>query len=229
MYKFFVKRIFDILFSLVVSPFILVVILIFAPIIYFTDKGPIFYNAPRIGKNGKIFKMFKLRSMYVDAPDIRYDDGFTYNGADDPRMTKIGKFIRLHSIDELPQMFNVLFGQMSLIGPRPDTPVSLDKYTEDEKEFLSVRPGLTGYNQVYYRNFSDDKEKIANDIYYAKNCSFLLDLKIFFKTFVVVFGHKNVYRDSNENLTHYLSESEQAKLDAFAKSKSHRVKKSLKK
>lgn len=116
-YKFF-KRLFDIIISLIALPFVLLVILIFGPIIYFTDKGPIFYNAPRLGKKGKVFKMYKLRSMKVNSPDLKNADGSTYNGKNDPRVTKIGKFLRKTSLDEFPQFFNVLKGDMSFIGER---------------------------------------------------------------------------------------------------------------
>ena len=118
MYKAFFKRLFDILIGLVGLPFFLIVFVVFAPIIYFTDKGPIFYNAERIGKDGKLFKMYKFRSMIVNAPDIRLADGSTYNGEDDPRVTKVGRFMRKTSVDELPQLLNVLLGDMSLIGER---------------------------------------------------------------------------------------------------------------
>ena len=113
-YKFF-KRLFDIILSLIALPFVLLLIVIFAPIIYFTDKGPVFYNAPRLGKKGKVFKMYKLRSMKVNAPDIKNADGSTYNGDNDPRVTKVGRFIRKTSIDEFPQFLNVLKGERGII------------------------------------------------------------------------------------------------------------------
>ena len=195
MYKSCIKRLLDILIGIIGSPFFLLSFLIFAPIIKATDKGPVFYNAQRIGKNGKLFKMFKFRSMYVDAPDIRLADGSTYNGEDDPRVTKIGKFMRATSIDELPQLINVLNGTMSLIGPRPDPPDWLNRYPEDIKVFLTVRPGLTGYCQAYWRNGADGEEKMRADAYYAQHVSFLFDVKIFFKTVSMVLGHGNTYKD----------------------------------
>lgn len=197
-YKLFVKRLFDIIIGLVALPFVLLFIVVFAPIIYFTDKGPVFYNANRIGKDGKLFKMYKFRSMYVNAPDIRLADGSTYNGKDDPRVTKIGRFMRELSIDEIPQFLNVLFGQMSLIGPRPDPPDWLDKYPEDIKVFLTVRPGITGYSQAYFRNGADGEEKMKNDAYYALHCSFLMDVKIVFKTIITVLGSTNTYKDTEQ-------------------------------
>lgn len=195
MYRKVVKNVFDFLIGLCGFPFFLIAFVIFGPIIYFTDKGPIFYNANRIGKDGKLFKMYKFRSMYVNAPDIRTESGDTYNAEDDPRVTKIGKLMRKTSVDELPQLLNLLNGTMSLIGPRPDPPDWLDKYTEEEREFLKVKPGITGYSQAYFRNSVEAKEKIANDVYYAKHCSFVMDVKIFFRTILVVLKHDNVYRN----------------------------------
>lgn len=197
MYKRGIKRVLDFLIGLCGFPFFLIALIVFGPIIYFTDKGSIFYNANRIGKDGKLFKMYKFRSMYMNAPDIRLADGSTYNGEDDPRVTKIGKFMRDTSIDELPQILNLLNGTMSLIGPRPDPPDWLDKYPEDTKVFLTVKPGLTGYSQAYFRNSVDGEEKMKNDAYYARHISFIMDVKIFFKTIAVVLSHNNTYKDTS--------------------------------
>ena len=112
--------------------------------------------------------------------------------------SKIGRFMRELSIDEIPQFLNVLFGQMSLIGPRPDPPDWLDKYPEDIKVFLTVRPGITGYSQAYFRNGADSEEKMRNDAYYALHCSFLLDVKIVFKTIITVLGSKNTYKNTEQ-------------------------------
>lgn len=210
MYKKFFKRLFDIIvgfFGILVFAFVFIFV---APAIYFTDKGPIFYNAERIGKDGKLFKMYKFRSMYVNAPDIRLADGSTYNGEDDPRVTKIGKFLRKTSLDEIPQLINVFLGDMSLIGPRPDPPDWLEKYPEDIKVFLTVRPGITGYSQAYFRNSADGELKMYNDAFYAKKCSFWFDVKILFKTVAVVFMQENTYKDM---------ENEQKALDEIKKIK----------
>ena len=206
MYKHFFKRLIDIVISLVALPFLVPVLIVFAPIIYFTDRGPVFYNAQRIGKEGKLFKMYKFRSMYVNAPDIRLADGSTYNGEDDPRVTPIGRFIRKTSIDELPQILNILLGHMSLIGPRPDPPDWLDRYPEDIKVFLTVRPGITGYSQAYFRNSADGEEKMRNDAYYATHCTFWMDVKIFFKTIATVVMAENTYKDT-ENETEATEEA----------------------
>lgn len=193
MYNKVIKRLLDIVLALLAMPVVLLAIIIFAPIIHFTDRGPVFYNAHRIGKNGKLFKMYKFRSMYVNAPDIRNSDGSTYNGDDDPRVTRIGRFMRKTSIDELPQIINVLQGHMSWIGPRPDPPDDMEIYTEEQKFKLAVRPGITGYSQAYFRNSIIQDEKFANDVYYAKNITLMFDIRIFCKTIVSVLKHNNVY------------------------------------
>ncbi|MBE6576883.1 MAG: sugar transferase [Ruminococcaceae bacterium] len=193
MYKKFFKRLIDIIIGLLALPFVLLAIIIFAPIIYFTDKGPVFYNAPRVGKDGKVFKMFKLRSMYVNAPDIRNADGSTYNAADDPRVTKIGRIMRKLSIDELPQILNVILGHMSFIGPRPATPKILDDLTPLKQERLKVRPGITGYTQMMYRNSAQGDARYESDKFYVENVSFVLDVKILFKTVIKVIKRENIY------------------------------------
>lgn len=198
MYKCCIKRLLDIVISLFGLLVFSIAFLFVAPVIYFTDHGPIFYNAKRIGKNGKLFKMYKFRSMKVNAPDIRNEDGSTYNGEDDPRVTPIGRFMRKTSVDELPQFINIFLGQMSLIGPRPDPPDDMLIYTEEQKKKLAVRPGLTGYNQAYFRNSVIQDEKFAHDVYYASHVSFSLDVKIFFKTIKTVLSHDSVYNDASK-------------------------------
>lgn len=160
MYVIFFKRIVDFFLALCAFPFFCVIFIILAPFYFFMDRGPMFYSGMRLGRHGKPFPMHKFRSMRVNAPDIRLQDGSTYNGEDDPRVTKLGKFIRKTSLDEIPQILNVLKGDMSVIGPRPDPLDWLDKYKEEEKVFLDVRPGITGYNQAYFRNSVDAQEKI---------------------------------------------------------------------
>ena len=195
MYKHFLKRLFDIIIGLVALPFVLLLIVILGPIIYLTDKGPIFYNGPRIGLHGKVFKMCKFRSMKVNAPDIRTADGSTYNSDDDPRVTKIGRFMRKTSLDEIPQFLNVLAGQMSFVGNRPDTPRMLDVYTDEQKKWLFItKPGITGYSQAYYRNSTTNEEKIANDIYYAQHESLGMDMKIILRTIKTVLLRENINR-----------------------------------
>lgn len=196
MYKAFGKRLIDFIISLIGLPFFGILFIIFAPIIWLTDKGPIFYNAERLGYNGKVYKMFKFRSMRVNAPDIRNKDGSTYNGDDDPRVTKIGRIMRKTSVDETPQILNVLKGDMSIIGPRPFVIThyeGYDKLDEKRKKRLEVRPGITGYSQAYFRNSITQDQKIDNDCYYADHVSFWFDIKIFFQTIKSVLMHENIY------------------------------------
>ena len=189
-----VKRAFDITASAILMVPIGLVIGVSGIAIKAEDKGPIFYMADRTGRFGKTFKMYKLRSMKVNAPDIRLADGSTYNGDDDPRVTKFGRFARKTSIDELPQVINILKGDMSFIGPRPDTPIGSAAYTEEEKIILTVRPGITGYNQAVNRNSVLTKEKLKNDIYYVKHLSLGFDIKIVLMTVATVLGRKNINR-----------------------------------
>jgi undecaprenyl phosphate N,N'-diacetylbacillosamine 1-phosphate transferase len=199
MYRNLMKRVLDIIFGIIALPFLLVLCILIGSIIILQDKGGMFYNAPRLGRDGKVFKMYKFRSMKINAPDVRNGDGSTYNSEDDPRLTKIGKFIRKTSIDELPQILNILKGDMSIIGPRPDLPEHLNIYSGQEIRKLEVSPGITGFNQAYYRNTVTWKQRIQNDIYYVDNLSFLLDLKIIFKTIGTVLGRKNVFIENNTN------------------------------
>jgi len=200
MYKHFFKRLFDIIGSILIMPFVIVVIIFAAPFIYFTDKGPIFYNAPRVGKNFREFKMFKLRSMYVNSPDLRNADGSTYNCADDKRVTPFGRFMRKTSLDEFPQFINVLIGDMSLVGPRPILPAKdYSDFTDFMIKRTLIRPGITGYSQAYYRNSISRMDKYLNDAYYADHISFVFDVKILIKTCFSVVKHSGI--NTNENGT----------------------------
>ena len=182
MYSKYIKRFLDMIFSLLLLPFVLCLTIIISPLIWISDRGPIFYLSKRRGKHGKIYNMYKFRSMYVNAPDLRNADNSTFNSEDDPRVTKVGKFLRETSIDEIPQIINVLKGDMSWIGPRPSLPrhgITWEDLDDKQKLRLTVRPGITGYSQVYFRNSITRDEKQENDCYYASNVSFLLDCKIF--------------------------------------------------
>lgn len=196
MYKCFVKRLMDICIALICIPFFALIFVFVAPAIYLTDKGPIFYNAERLGKDGTFFKMFKFRSMRVNAPDLRNADGSTFNSSSDPRVTKIGCIIRKTSLDETPQIFNVIKGDMSIVGPRAHLTTRYhgwDSQTELQKKRLSVRPGITGYSQAYFRNSATSKEKDEQDAYYVDHISFGLDVKILVQTFLSIIKHKNLY------------------------------------
>ena len=195
MYKHFLKRVFDIIGAIIVLPFVIIIILLLAPIIYFTDRGPIFYNASRTGKYCKQFKMFKLRSMYVNSPDLRNADGSTFNSDNDPRVTPIGRFMRKTSLDEFPQFLNVLLGDMSFVGPRPtlgNTTLKFEDLEGNRKMRYTVKPGITGYAQAYFRNSISQEEKFRYDAEYAEKISLWLDIKILFATAFSVLAHKNI-------------------------------------
>ena len=192
MYAKFGKRVCDLVIGVAALPFVLLIIAVLAPFIHFEDKGPVFYNAPRVGLGGRDFKMYKLRSMRVNAPDLVMEDGSTYNGADDPRMTRVGAFMRKTSLDEMPQFLNVLKGDMSVVGPRPDLRRETELYEGDEGLKLTVKPGITGYAAVYGRNSLPWHDRLKMDVEYVRTLSFPLDVKIFFKTFSTVFKQEGV-------------------------------------
>jgi undecaprenyl phosphate N,N'-diacetylbacillosamine 1-phosphate transferase len=197
MYRKYIKRLLDVLFSLLLIPIVIIVILVCGFFIKLEDRGPVFYCGERLGKGGRIFKMYKLRSMKVNAPDLRNADGSTYNSDEDPRLTRVGRILRKTSLDELPQIFNVLKGDMSFIGPRPDLPEHIEIYNEFEKKKLNVLPGITGYNQAYFRNSIEWHERLKNDVYYVNNLSFTFDTKIFLQTIISVIKRKGIYVNLN--------------------------------
>lgn len=202
MYKHFFKRLFDIIGALIILPFVLLEIIILAPFIWLTDRGPVFYNAYRAGKNYKPFKMFKLRSMYVNSPDLKNPDGSTWNSDKDPRVTPIGRIMRMTSLDEFPQFLNVLMGDMSFVGPRPKLyrkENTIESYNGDKRKSYSVKPGITGYTQAFFRNSITQDEKFKWDAYYADNVSLWMDVKVIFQTIYSVVARKNINTITNHS------------------------------
>lgn len=193
LYQLKIKRIIDILSCIIALPVILPVSLVIALAIKIDDGGPVFYRSRRIGKDFKEFDMLKFRSMKVNAPDLRNSDGSTFNSTSDSRVTKTGHFLRETSLDEIAQFFNVLKGDMSLIGPRAGDVESKDTYELDEKDKTLVRPGISGYTQAYFRNNLGVRKKRLYDAWYAHNVNFILDVKIVFKTISTVLRRKNIY------------------------------------
>lgn len=201
-YQIVIKRVIDIILCLMALPFVLLIVVPVGIAIKLEDRGPVFYYSKRLGVGFKEFGMMKFRSMKVNAPDIRNADGSTFNSDKDSRVTKIGHFLRETSIDEIPQVFNVLKGDMSIIGPRAGDVESKNTYEKDEKDKLLIRPGITGYTQAYYRNNLGVREKRLYDAWYAHNVSLLLDIKIFLKTIQTVLLRENVYtNDGTEAVT----------------------------
>ena len=183
----FVKRFFDIIIGIVALPFLAVVVLVVGLAIKCDDGGPVFYRAKRIGKNSKIFNMYKFRSMIVNAPNWTNADGSTYNASDDARVTKVGKFIRKTSIDELPQLWNIIKGDMSIIGPRPPLVREVKEYTPYHMHRLDVKTGLSCYRECYGRsNIHDFDEWVESDLKYIRERSLWVDLKVILLTIKVV-------------------------------------------
>ena len=193
MYEKYIKRILDIVLSAIALVFVLIVAIPLSILIKIEDGGTIFYCGERYGKNMKKFKMIKFRSMKINAEDIRNADGTTYKSAKDSRMTKIGAFLRKTSLDEVPQFINVLKGDMSIIGPRPSPMGNEATYTNFVMQKFCVRPGITGYNQALKRNSATLEERYANDVYYAQNISFRLDVRIILLTIRTVIFRKNIF------------------------------------
>lgn len=191
-----IKRIIDIVGGTVGSVITILVAIILGPIIKMESPGPILFKQKRVGKNGRFFEIYKFRSMGVDAEARKKDlmnqnevDGHMFKMTNDPRVTKVGKFIRATSIDELPQFFNVLKGDMSLVGTRPPTIDEFREYKSHHKKRLSMKPGITGMWQVSGRsNITDFEEVVRLDADYIDNYTLFLDFKILAKTFVVVFA-----------------------------------------
>lgn len=191
------KRAFDILASAVAIILLSPVLLIISAMVYLGDPGPVIYGQIRIGKNGKPFKMWKFRSMYMNAdkmidqltPEQMQQYYTEFKIDNDPRITKVGNFLRKTSLDELPQLFNVLFNDMSLIGPRPLIESEIQTYYSDYYDvLLSAKPGVTGYWQAYARNNAtyQSGERQQMELYYVHHASAWLDIKILFKTVVSV-------------------------------------------
>ncbi len=192
------KRIIDIIGSLIGLILLSPILIIVGILIKFESKGPIVFTQKRVGKDGKEFDMYKLRSMVVNAEEIKEKlkeqnemSGPMFKMKDDPRITKVGKFIRKTSIDELPQLVNVLKGDMSLVGPRPSLPNEVKEFETWMLKRLNVKPGLTCYWQVMGRNNIDFEDWMKLDVKYVNERSFCLDIKLIFKTFFVLFGDKN--------------------------------------
>ena len=189
-----VKRVFDIFGSIICIILFSPVMLLTAVLIKLTSKGPLIFTQERVGLHNKPFKMYKFRSMEVQSKQEEHK-GWTVKN--DPRVTGIGKFIRKTSIDELPQLFNVLKGEMSLVGPRPERPQYVEKFREEIPRYMvkhQVRPGMTGWAQVNgYRGNTSIKKRIDHDLYYIENWTFGLDIKILIMTVYKGFVNKNAY------------------------------------
>lgn len=188
------KRLLDVLFSCCFLIVLIPVFILIGAVIKIDSKGPVFFMHNRIGKNGKKFKMYKFRTMYDDAeerikdftPEQMKEWKENYKLTNDPRITKVGKILRKTSLDELPQIMNIIKGDLSIIGPRPVIEEELEKYGENKEKFLSVTPGLTGYWAANGRSDTSYEQRMKMELFYIDYVSFRLDAKIFFKTITSV-------------------------------------------
>ena len=190
----YIKRIIDCIISSIALILLLPIFLIIAIAIKLDSKGPIFFAHTRIGKNGKPIKIYKFRTMVVNAEELikkftpeqmkEYKKNYKLNN--DPRITKVGNILRKTSLDELPQLINIINGDLALIGPRPVVNAELEKYGENASKFLSVTPGLTGNWAANGRSISAYEERMQLELYYVDNISLKMDIEIFFKTIIAV-------------------------------------------
>lgn len=190
----YIKRIIDCIISSIALILLLPIFLIIAIAIKLDSKGPIFFAHTRIGKNGKPIKIYKFRTMVVNAEELikkftpeqmkEYKKNYKLNN--DPRITKVGNILRKTSLDELPQLINIIKGDLALIGPRPVVNAELEKYGENASKFLSVTPGLTGNWAANGRSISAYEERMQLELYYVDNISLKMDIEIFFKTIIAV-------------------------------------------
>lgn len=199
-YNKYIKRGLDIFLSLIGLVLLSPVFVMISIAIKLDSKGTVFYKHKRIGKNGKTIYLYKFRSMYADSkerlemllknPDIKKEWEENFKLENDPRITKVGSFLRKTSLDELPQLLNILKGEMSIIGPRPVIGEELEKYGQDKNKFLSVTPGLTGWWACNGRSATTYEDRMKLELYYVENQNFSLDIKCFFKTITTVLNRQ---------------------------------------
>ena len=194
----FLKRLMDIICSMSALIVLAPILIVVAILIKIESKGPVIFSQERVGINNKKFKMYKFRSMVVNAEDMKEKlekqnerKGPMFKIKNDPRITKIGRFIRKTSVDELPQLINILKGEMSIVGPRPSLPKEVIQFEPWMLERLKVKPGLTCYWQVQGRDHIEFEDWMRLDVKYVKDRNFLLDIKLIFKTFFVFLGDQN--------------------------------------
>jgi lipopolysaccharide/colanic/teichoic acid biosynthesis glycosyltransferase len=194
------KRAFDITGALVGIVFTCPILAVAGVLILIEDGGPLLFSQTRVGKNGKPFRIYKIRTMKVGAEDqlkqvlpLSILKGPAYKIPNDPRVTRVGRFLRRWSLDEMPQFYNVLRGEMSLVGPRPEQAWVVDQYPDEQCQRLAVKPGLTGLMQINGRGLLDDDERFRLDMTYVENCSVVYDLGILFKTIPVILSGKGAF------------------------------------
>lgn len=195
-YRDYIKRVIDLIIAIPVLVIAAIPMTLVALAIKMDSPGPVLFKQDRLGKNGKVFQMLKFRSMVVNA---EHTGSGVYSGKGDSRVTRVGRLIRATSVDELPQLINVLRGDMSLLGPRPPLtyhPWPLEEYTEEQRHMFDVRPGFSGWAQVHGRKDVEWNHRIELNVWYVEHVRFLLDVKIFFMTIFKVLANSD-----NENVS----------------------------
>lgn len=190
------KRAFDLVVGFFVLILTLPLMVLVALMVYLEDGSPVIFRQKRVGKDGRLFEMFKFRTMVRNSENVQSRDtqgNLIHKSKDDPRITRVGRVLRRFSLDELPQLFNVLNGTMSLVGPRPELPYLAEKYENWQRKRFTVLPGMTGWWQVNSRNAQPMQLHIEYDLYYIQNYSIWLDLQIIFRTIWVVLIGKGSY------------------------------------
>lgn len=185
-----IKHILDKIIAFILLVLFFPLFLLIAIAIKLDSKGPVFFVQERVGKNKKLFKVYKFRTMVDNAVSIGTG---LYTDKNDPRITRVGRFLRKTSLDELPQLINILKGEMSIVGPRPTLLYQVEQYNEFQLQRLKMKPGVTGWAQVNGRNSIPWPERIKYDVYYVNNFSLLFDLKILLKTFKVIINQEGIY------------------------------------
>ncbi len=213
MYKSLFKRFFDFFISFIMLVILSPLFFVLAVAVKLDSKGPVFFKQERIGLNAKVFNIYKFRSMCVGAESMGTGQ-YSYSG--DPRVTRVGKILRATSLDELPQLINIIKGDMSFIGPRPPLtyhPWDISEYSDEQLRMFELRPGITGWAQVHGRKDVEWHERIRLNVWYVDNCTLWLDIKIFFKTiFSIVKNEDNV--NVGETVVNNAEDKENAEINA---------------
>ena len=191
---------FDLALSIILTILLYPIFVVLSFLVLISSKGSIFFTQKRLGLYGKEFNIFKFRTMYENIPDLRNDDGSTISIENDSRVTRIGNFMRKNSLDELPQLLNVIIGDMSIVGPRPDQVDQLSCYSEEEMTKLLVKPGITGWSQIHGRNKITWDERKKLDCYYVKNQSIKRYFYILLHTIPLVVQRKGIHQKDTTNV-----------------------------
>ena len=193
-----IKRCFDLAVGFLMLVLLLPILLICMLVVWLDSGSPVIYTHARLGLNGRLFNMLKLRSMYVGSADLRNPDGTTYNSSGDLRVTRVGRWLRKSSIDEFPQLINVVRGDMSIVGPRPELPDGLKHYRKSDHLRLTVRPGITGWAQIRGRNAISIECRRDLDVFYVQHRTLCMDIQIILRTIPMLYSGQGIYVENRQ-------------------------------